>query len=253
MLNILLSRLRQGYRTNNYPLEAPDLPLRYRGLPKFVSDSCTKGCARCVSTCPTKAISKRKGVAFDLGKCLFCTTCIETCPSNAISFSRDYRLAVRERASLKLKPDRAFETARPLEGLLYKLFSKSFSIRVVSAGGCNGCEVDVNVLQTIGWDINRFGIDFVASPRHADAILVCGPVTRNMKLALQKTIDAAPDPKILIALGACAISGGIYAGMPEQCGGCDGTKLAADLYIPGCPPHPLTVLDGLLRLLGKVE
>lgn len=253
MLNIILSRFRQGYHTNSYPLEAPDLPLRYRGLPKFISGSCTKGCTKCVLACPTKAISKRKGITFDMGKCLFCTACVGACPTQAIIFSRDHCLAVRERSHLKLKPEHPLEIAQPLEGRLYKMFSKSFSIRVVSAGGCNGCEVDTNVLQTIGWDINRFGIDFVTSPRHADAILICGPITQNMKSALQKTIDATPEPKLIIALGTCAISGGIYADRPEQCGGCDGTKLSPDLYIPGCPPHPLTILDGLLRLLGKME
>ncbi|MCL1893667.1 MAG: 4Fe-4S binding protein [Holophagaceae bacterium] len=252
MLNILLSRLRQGYHTNKYSVETPELPLRFRGLPRFISDLCTKGCGKCMTACPTKAISKRKGITFDLGKCLFCSACMDVCPTHAIDFSRDHRLATRERNNLKLKPDHHFGLAEPLEGNLHKLFSKSFSIRVVSAGGCNGCEVDLNVLQTLAWDINRFGIDFVTSPRHADAILIIGPITQNMQLALKKTIAATPDPKLIIALGTCAISGGIYADHPEQRGGCDGHKLNADLYIPGCPPHPLTILDGLLRLLGRV-
>jgi Ni,Fe-hydrogenase III small subunit len=122
----------------------------------------------------------------------------------------------------------------------------------VSAGGCNACEADANVLSTIGWDMGRFGIQFVASPRHADGLLVTGPVTVNMRLALEKTYLAVPEPRIVIASGACAISGGLFAGAPETCSGVAGI-LKVDLFVPGCPPHPLTLLDGLLRLLGRIR
>ena len=121
-----------------------------------------------------------------------------------------------------------------------------------AAGGCNGCEADVNVLSTVVFDLGRFGIQFVASPRHADGLLVTGPVTENMQLALQKTYDAIPAPKLVIAVGACAISGGPFVGHPEVHNGAT-DLLPVDLFIPGCPPHPLTILDGLLRLLGRVD
>jgi Ni,Fe-hydrogenase III small subunit len=121
----------------------------------------------------------------------------------------------------------------------------------VSAGGCNACEADTNVLGTIGWDLGRFGIQFVASPRHADGLLITGPVSANMRLALEKTYAAVPAPKIVIAVGACAIAGGPFVGHPRVCNGADAV-VPVDLYIPGCPPHPLTILDGLLRLLGRV-
>lgn len=135
---------------------------------------------------------------------------------------------------------------------MMRVFGRSLKLRVVSAGGCNGCEVDVNVLGTLAWDMGRFGIQVVAAPRHADAVVVCGPVTANMAVGLQKTYDATPGPKLVIAVGACAISGGPYYRQEEQLGGA-GSLLPVDLFIPGCPPHPLTILDGLLRLLGKLD
>jgi Ni,Fe-hydrogenase III small subunit len=122
----------------------------------------------------------------------------------------------------------------------------------VSAGGCNGCEVEVNVLNTVVFDLGRFGIQFVASPRHADGLLVTGPVTEAMRSPLAATWEAVPSPKIVIAVGACAISGGPYVDHPEVHNGAS-SVVPVDLFVPGCPPHPYTILDGLLRLLGKIE
>jgi Ni,Fe-hydrogenase III small subunit len=138
-------------------------------------------------------------------------------------------------------PDLADHTKKHFK----KLFGRSLQLRQVSAAGCNACEADTNVLNTPFFDLSRFGIDFVASPRHADGIHVTGPISKNMKTALLTTYEAVPAPKVVIAAGCCAISGGPFFGSSEVIGDL-GTLLPVDLYIPGCPPHPLTTLSALL-------
>jgi Ni,Fe-hydrogenase III small subunit/NAD-dependent dihydropyrimidine dehydrogenase PreA subunit len=237
-----------------YPAEAPPpMPAHYRGVPRIDQAKCPEGCQACADACPTDAITLAGGrVALDLGRCIFCPECEAACPESAISFTDDYRLAVRDRLDLHVDGEGELRLASALGGKLQSLFGRSFKLRVVSAGDCNGCAADFNVLSTIGWDLGRFGIQVVASPRHADGLVVLGPVTANMRLALKKTWDAMPEPKLVIAVGACAISGGIYAGHPEQHDGAE-SVVPVDLYVPGCPPHPLTILDGLLRLLGRLQ
>jgi Ni,Fe-hydrogenase III small subunit len=147
--------------------------------------------------------------------------------------------------------DEGLRLAQALDRKSRALFGRSLKLRQVSAAGCNGCEAEINVLNTIVFDLGRFGIQVVASPRHADGLLITGPVSKNMLLALRKTYDAVPAPKLVIAVGACAISGGPFRDHPQVTNGADAT-LPVDLYIPGCPPHPYTILDGLLRLLDKL-
>ena len=149
----------------------------------------------CADACPTDAIlCDDRSLRIDMGRCLFCTECTTACPAGAISYSQDYRLATRSRDDL-VTDGRAFELARALDDKSRRLFGRSLKLRQVSAGGCNACEADVNVLSTIVFDLGRFGIQFVASPRHADGLLITGPVTENMELALRKTYDAVPRPR----------------------------------------------------------
>src|SRR3990172_3761258 len=253
MIRAFFTRLNFGNRTIGFPIEPPILPERFRGRPVIGPELCKDGCAECVDVCPTSAIMiVEQRPQIDLGRCLFCSECEEACPDNMIQFTKDFSLAANKRTNLIVNHESERALVQKLNEESLRLFKRSLRLRQVSAGGCNGCEVEVNVLGTIVFDLGRFGIQFVASPRHADGLLITGPVTENMRLALQKTYEAVPDPKIVIAVGACAISGGPYLDHPEAHNGADAV-LPVDLYVPGCPPHPLTILDGLLRLLGKLE
>lgn len=257
VLDTIAHRLKRGCETMAYPNgPAPALPDRHGGALKVDGSKCVQGCEVCVAACPTHAITRPAGkaVALDVGRCVFCAACVENCPQHAITQTGDHRMAVRRREDLVLGDAgrEQLRLAAALDEKLRKLFGRSLRLRQVSAGGCSACEADTNVLGTIGWDLSRFGIQFVASPRHADGLLITGAVPRNMELALKKAYDAVAAPKIVIAVGACAIAGGPFVDHPQILNGA-ASVVPVDLFVPGCPPHPLTILDGLLRLLGRLE
>lgn len=276
MIDIFIERFRQKHRTVPYPGAAPALPPRFRGRPFIDAERCAavggEACGLCSSACPVGAIRQfEDGPGLDMGLCTFCGGCASACPRDALIFTTDWRLASTDRRALMIRPlpytpggaraslptkdDRRYALPQlPLQPCAARGFARSFRLRQVTAAGCGACEADLNVLSTIVFDIGRFGMDFVASPRHADGLVLTGPVPRNMREALIKCHNAMPAPKPLIAVGACAISGGLFRsdktfssaqraeGVPPH--------LPADLFIPGCPPHPYTELDALLRFLG---
>lgn len=288
MLDILIERIRQKKRTVGYPSSAPALPARFRGRPFIDADRCpaaasANACGKCVSVCPSGAVAiGEEGIALDMGLCTFCGNCARVCPHEALVFTTDWRLASTEREALVIRPSAYTSPSEddPNVGLVSQsvpggqtrrfllpelpvnvcegaggAFARSFRLRQVSAAGCGACEADLNVLSTIVFDISRFGMDFVASPRHADGLVLTGPVPRNMREALLKCHAAMASPKPVIAVGACAISGGLFrTAKGEEAGQrADGATphVNVDLYIPGCPPHPYTSLDGMLRFIGR--
>ncbi len=244
MLNTLKNRYEQGYRTSTYPKTPIELPGDYRGLPVVSQSATDEMAARCAAACPQDAIDGQAR-RIDMGRCVFCGHCERLSEGEFVSFTRNFEISTAAREHLV--------TAGSLPGLadhakqhFKKLFGRSLQLRQVSAAGCNACEADLNVLATPFFDLARFGINFVASPRHADGVVVTGPISRNMKTALLQTYEALPAPKVVIAVGSCSISGGPFHGSPEITDGLE-RLLPVDLFIPGCPPHPLTNLHAFLN------
>lgn len=230
MLDLLRARLRQKVNPVAPGVRDAGLPERFRGLLAPESG----------------AESGRRLPVIDLGASVFA-------PEEAVEgwqFTRDHRMAVRSRDAL-IVDGGEIELARALDAKMRSLLGRSLRLRSVAAGSCGGCEAELTALGNVVFDMARFGVQFVASPRHADGIVVTGVVTANMREALEKTYEATPDPRIVIAVGACAISGGVFRDS-EQATAIP-PSIPVDLWIPGCPPHPLTVLDGLLRLLGRLD
>lgn len=244
MLKVIRNRIEQGCKTTKYPKEPIELYKRYRGLPQINSDCDPSIINLCEAICPQDAIIGRER-KIDLGKCTLCGRCENVSEGAFVTFSQDFGMGTASREALVCDgtlPILAEHSKKHFQ----KLFGRSLQLRQVSAAGCNACEADTNVLGTPFFDLARFGIDFVASPRHADGMHVTGPISKNMKTALITTYEAVPSPKVVIASGACSISGGPFFGSSEILGDLN-SIIPVDLYIPGCPPHPLTTLHTLLN------
>lgn len=217
---------------------------KFRGLPKIHAQNCVN-CKKCAEICPTRAIGE--DLSIDLGKCIFCGECERMCGKNVIKFSNFHKIGAVSRENLITKGE-----ISPIQSseIIKKTFGRSLKLRQVSAGGCNACEMELNACSNANFDMGRFGIEFTASPRHADVVVITGPITKNMAYALEETYDAIPEPKIAILTGACAISGGIFQDS-EELNREFLEKHKIDLYIPGCPPHPLTIINAILEFLGQ--
>ncbi len=285
MLGILGKSFATGIVTTNYPATPPEISSHARGRPE-IDWSNWKNARPAAAICPTGAIvcsdaDGSRTVTFDLGKCVFCGLCAEV--DRSVRMTNECELAARGRDALvtvaqyQLKEDGSHarllgvsnRSATPpvhaspnpphsLDGLgreiksrIDQVLGRSLHIREVDAGSCNGCEVEIVGLNSPVYDIERFGIHFVASPRHADMLLVTGPVTRNMELALRKTYDATPDPRLVVAVGACGCSGGIFGQNYASLGGID-QVIPVDVYVPGCPPNPYALLHGILLAIGRL-
>jgi Ni,Fe-hydrogenase III small subunit/formate hydrogenlyase subunit 6/NADH:ubiquinone oxidoreductase subunit I len=248
MFKVISNRLEQGHKTSRYPKEAIELHHRFRGLPE-IDATCDPALVRqCAECCPQQAIlvDERR---IDLGRCTFCGLCEQVSAGAFVRFTNRFELGAARREDL-VTDGSLPELAAHAKAQFKRLFGRSLQLRQVSAGGCNACEADTNVLNTPFFDLSRFGIDFVASPRHADGIHVTGPITRNMRAALLATYEAVPEPRVVIASGSCPISGGPFHGSAEIVGPLD-SLLPVDLYIPGCPPHPMTTLHALLAFFKR--
>jgi Ni,Fe-hydrogenase III small subunit/formate hydrogenlyase subunit 6/NADH:ubiquinone oxidoreductase subunit I len=279
MFKILQKTISTGVVTTAYPREPAKIAEEFRGRPRFDFEK-WQDARPAADVCPTGAISFRdeedsRVVTVDYGLCVFCGLCAEASVDQAVQITQEFELATADRDSLVLTAEYTLNmdgTHRELRTVhhgspkgadlesvgqkarerIQKLLGRSLFIREVDAGSCNGCELEIVALNNPIYDIERFGIHFVASPRHADMLLVTGPVTRNMELALLKTHRAMAEPKVVVAVGACGISGGIFGVNYASLGGVD-KVVPVDVYIPGCPPRPHALLHGILLAVGRLR
>lgn len=216
---------------------------KFRGLPIVCAEKC-KDIDKFRQICPTGAIAD--DLSIDLGKCIFCGKCEREFGSEVIKFTNKHKIGSDSREGLitKGEVDPILST-----NLIKKIFGRSLKLRQVSAGGCNSCEMELGACSNANFDMGRFGIEFVASPRHADGIVITGPITQNMAKALEDTYNAISEPKIVVLVGACAISGGIFQNS-EEISREFLDKYKVDLYIPGCPAHPLTIINAILDFIS---
>lgn len=275
MLSIIARSLKTGVLTETRSSEAPPS----FGFPVIDFSRCV-ACDECARSCPTGAIETRasgegrRTVTLSYGACIQCRECVSGCPEQAVSVSHEVEIAAYTRqqlartASFDVDPATGrgifvqveahagpslHESAEHLRDRIRGRLGRSLHVRQVDAGSCNGCELEIAATTNPLYDLERFGVHLVASPRHADVLLVTGPVTRNMEIALRRTYEAAPEPRIVVAVGACGCSGGLFGEATYAAVGGVDRVLPVDVYIPGCPPRPQAILNGLLVAMGLRE
>ncbi|MDD3804467.1 MAG: NADH:ubiquinone oxidoreductase [bacterium] len=250
MFEILKISLRQGRQYINDVKNAA-VNKMFRGFPEVRKTEVNNEDVK--NLCPADAIESSP-LSVDLGKCILCGKCERTLGESVIKFTNEHRISSDSREKLIITSktnykEWAAESIRQ-RSEIHQLFNRSFKLRSVSAGGCNGCEMELNACSNVNFDMGRFGIDIVAGPRHADGIIITGPITENMAEALEETYNAVPEPKVIILAGACAISKGLFS-ESDSLKREFIEKHKIDLYIPGCPVHPLTVINGILGFLKR--
>jgi Ni,Fe-hydrogenase III small subunit len=259
MLRTLLNALRTGVVTTRYPDEPAEPPPGFRGAPEPRPGRPFADLPP-PSVCPSGAIAgDDTDYTIDLARCVFCGLCAT---EGTVAIGRNFELASRRREDLLV------QVARDADGVIVsapgaelgaqvareirRVLGRSLHLRHLDSGSCNACDWELTALLNPVYDMRRLGIDVVASPRHADGVIVTGPVTRNLEPAVVRTYEAVPDPKIVIAVGACASSGGIVGRGYASAGGV-AEVLPVDVFIPGCPPRPQAILFGILVALGRLD
>ncbi len=264
MLTALLRSLRTGVVTLRYPDRPAEVPARHRGAPRPVAGRPFDALPE-PGSCLTGAISLDPAAGrcgFDAARCIRCGRCAEAGDGGAVELGHEVEVAARSRAGLVAEAGRGpdgglvpLPPAPPAAGVergLRRTLGRSLALRHLDAGSCNACDWELTALLNPVHDVRRLGIDFVASPRHADGVIVTGPVTRNLETAVRRTWEAVPDPRIVIAVGTCACSGGIVGRGYASAGGA-GEVLPVDAFVPGCPPRPEAILHGILLALGRAR
>jgi len=268
MLRTVMHSLRDGVVTTRYPDSPAESPERFRGAPAPVIGR-PFSALPAASVCPTGAIAageKPAAYTIDLSRCIFCGLCADEPPEGTITIGRDFELSARRREDLLVRAGRDADgqvesVLQPADvaGLgdrvaerISRTFGRSLHLRHLDSGSCNACDWELAALLAPHYDVRRLGIDFVASPRHADGVIVTGSVTRNLEPAVRRTFEAVPEPRVVIAVGACACSGGIAGSSYASAGGID-QVLPVDVYVPGCPPRPEAIMFGILLAIGRID
>ncbi len=263
MLTALLRSLRTGVVTIRYPEEPARVPERFRGAPG-PRPGAPFAALPPAGVCPSGALSGGDGsprYALDLARCIRCGRCAEGEAGAAIALGREVEVAARSRRGLVVEVERGADGAivplppppppEEVAARIRRTLGRSLHLRHLDAGSCNACDWELTALLNPVYDVRRLGVDFVASPRHADGVVVTGPVTRNLEVAVRRTWEAVPEPRVVIAVGACASSGGVVGRSYASAGGV-GEVLPVDVFVPGCPPRPEAIVYAILVAVGRI-